>query len=128
MLRRLRGSRSASKAWQEARLEEKSQRGSWRRWELIPRLNQSDASNIRARVGISFGGVVALILADLIVLPILDIYRRYYGMKMTLFILLTFYFSMSVAACLDHHSLVRWELVRDLEIRIRSRAHPGHTR
>jgi hypothetical protein len=26
--------------WHEARLEEKSQRGSWRRWELIPRLNQ----------------------------------------------------------------------------------------
>jgi uncharacterized membrane protein YraQ (UPF0718 family) len=48
--------------------------------------------------GISFGGVVAFILADLIVLPILDIYRRYYGMKMTLFILATFYFSMSVAA------------------------------
>jgi uncharacterized protein len=48
--------------------------------------------------GISFGGVVAFILADLIVLPILDIYRRYYGMKMTFFILATFYFSMSVAA------------------------------
>jgi uncharacterized protein len=48
--------------------------------------------------GISFGGVVAFILADLIVLPILDIYRRYYGMKTTLFILATFYFSMSVAA------------------------------
>ena len=48
--------------------------------------------------GISFGGVVAFILADLIVLPILDIYRRYYGMKMTVFILATFYISMSVAA------------------------------
>jgi uncharacterized membrane protein YraQ (UPF0718 family) len=48
--------------------------------------------------GISFGGVIAFILADLIVLPILDIYRRYHGMKMALFILATFYFSMSVAA------------------------------
>ncbi len=48
--------------------------------------------------GISFGGVVAFILADLIVLPILDIYRRYYGMKMSRFILVTFYISMSVAA------------------------------
>src|SRR5215472_10678633 len=48
--------------------------------------------------GISFGGVVAFILADLIVLPILDIYRRYYGMKMSLFILAIFYFSMSLAA------------------------------
>ena len=41
--------------WQEARLEEKSQCGSWRRWELIPRLNQSDASNMRARVDRSGG-------------------------------------------------------------------------
>lgn len=48
--------------------------------------------------GISFGGVVAFILADLIVLPILDIYRRYYAIKMSLFILATFYVSMSLAA------------------------------
>ncbi len=48
--------------------------------------------------GISFGGVVAFILADLIVLPILDIYRRYYGLKMSLFILVTFYIWMSLAA------------------------------
>ena len=32
--------------------------------------------------GISFGGVLAFIFADLIILPILDIYRRYYGWKM----------------------------------------------
>src|SRR5207244_1804224 len=31
--------------------------------------------------GISFGGVLAFIFADLIVLPILDIYRRYYGAR-----------------------------------------------
>jgi uncharacterized protein len=48
--------------------------------------------------GISFGGVVAFILADLIVLPILDIYRRYYSAKMSVFILATFYLSMSLAA------------------------------
>jgi uncharacterized membrane protein YraQ (UPF0718 family) len=29
--------------------------------------------------GISFGGVIAFIFADLIVLPILNIYRKYYG-------------------------------------------------
>ena len=29
--------------------------------------------------GISFGGVIAFIFADLIILPILDIYRKYYG-------------------------------------------------
>src|SRR5579864_5483188 len=32
--------------------------------------------------GVSFGGVVAFIFAHLIVLPILDIYRRYYGLHM----------------------------------------------
>jgi uncharacterized protein len=31
--------------------------------------------------GISFGGVISFIFADLIVLPILDIYRRYYGLR-----------------------------------------------
>jgi uncharacterized membrane protein YraQ (UPF0718 family) len=48
--------------------------------------------------GISFGGVIAFIFADLIVLPILDIYRRYYGLRMTGFLLATFYVSMAVAA------------------------------
>src|SRR5205807_1634298 len=33
--------------------------------------------------GISFGGVISFLFADLIVLPILNIYRRYYGLKMT---------------------------------------------
>jgi uncharacterized protein len=44
--------------------------------------------------GISFGGVVAFIFADLIVLPILNIYRKYYGWKMALFLLGTFYVTM----------------------------------
>jgi hypothetical protein len=44
--------------------------------------------------GISFGGVIAFIFADLIVIPVLDIYRKYYGMKIMVFILTTFYASM----------------------------------
>jgi uncharacterized protein len=47
--------------------------------------------------GISFGGVVAFIFADLIILPILVIYRKYYGTKMMLFILATFYATMATA-------------------------------
>jgi len=47
--------------------------------------------------GISFGGVVSFIFADLIVLPILDIYRKYYGWKVMGFILLTFYATMAAA-------------------------------
>jgi uncharacterized membrane protein YraQ (UPF0718 family) len=47
--------------------------------------------------GISFGGVLAFIFADLLILPILDIYRRYYGWKMAGFILVTFYAAMAAA-------------------------------
>jgi uncharacterized protein len=47
--------------------------------------------------GISFGGVVAFIFADLLVLPILDIYRRYYGRRMAIFLLATFYAAMVAA-------------------------------
>ena len=47
--------------------------------------------------GISFGGVLAFIFADLIILPILDIYRRYYGWKMTGFLLASFYATMAAA-------------------------------
>jgi uncharacterized protein len=49
------------------------------------------------RGGISFGGVVSFIFADLIVLPILDIYRRYYGGRVALYILATFYVTMVAA-------------------------------
>ena len=47
--------------------------------------------------GISFGGVLAFIFADLIVLPILDIYRKYYGRRMAWFLLATFYGTMAAA-------------------------------
>src|SRR5207244_10777082 len=50
--------------------------------------------------GISFGGVIAFIFADLIILPILNIYRKYYGGKMTLFLLATFYATMVVPGSL----------------------------
>jgi len=48
--------------------------------------------------GISFGGVIAFIFADLIVLPILNIYRKDYGLKMAAFLFATFYAAMAVAA------------------------------
>jgi hypothetical protein len=48
--------------------------------------------------GISFGGVIAFLFADLIILPILDIYRKYYGMKVASLLFVVFYASMSLAA------------------------------
>ncbi len=47
--------------------------------------------------GISFGGVVAFIYADLIIVPILNIYRKYYGLRMAAFLLVSFYVAMVLA-------------------------------
>ena len=47
--------------------------------------------------GISFGGVISFIFADLIALPLLLIYRRYYGTRMTLRMLALFWAVMSTA-------------------------------
>ncbi len=47
--------------------------------------------------GISFGGVLAFIFADLIIAPILNIYRKYYGWRMAGFLLGSFYVTMVAA-------------------------------
>src|SRR6059036_1316526 len=47
--------------------------------------------------GISFGGVLAFIFADLIILPIIDIYRKYYGWRMAGFLLVVFYVTMAAS-------------------------------
>jgi uncharacterized membrane protein YraQ (UPF0718 family) len=44
--------------------------------------------------GISFGGVISFIFADLIIVPILIIYRKYYGTRMMLALLGIFYATM----------------------------------
>src|SRR6266699_2241938 len=50
--------------------------------------------------GISFGGVIAFIYADLLVLPIIDIYHKYYGWKMAGLIVGVLYVAMALAALL----------------------------
>ena len=47
--------------------------------------------------GISFGGVVSFIFADLIIIPLLLIYRKYYGTAMALRIFAAFYAAMAAA-------------------------------
>jgi YHS domain-containing protein/uncharacterized membrane protein YraQ (UPF0718 family) len=47
--------------------------------------------------GISFGGVVSFIFADLITFPLLLIYRRFYGWALTLRILAAFWLVMATA-------------------------------
>ena len=48
--------------------------------------------------GISFGGVIAFIFADLIAFPLLMIYRRYYGWRLMWRMLAVFWALMSTAA------------------------------
>jgi uncharacterized membrane protein YraQ (UPF0718 family)/YHS domain-containing protein len=50
--------------------------------------------------GISFGGVIAFIFADLIAFPLLLIYRRYYGTRVMLRMLVVFWALMSTAGLL----------------------------
>jgi uncharacterized membrane protein YraQ (UPF0718 family)/YHS domain-containing protein len=47
--------------------------------------------------GISFGGVISFIFADLIALPLVLIYRKYYGSALTLRLFAWFYVVMAVA-------------------------------
>src|SRR5437016_5902302 len=47
--------------------------------------------------GISFGGVIAFVFADLLIIPILDIYRKYYGGRMALYLLVVSYAAMALA-------------------------------
>ncbi len=50
--------------------------------------------------GISFGGVISFIFADLIIFPILRIYYKYYGLKMATYIFGIFYIAMAGAGYL----------------------------
>jgi len=47
--------------------------------------------------GISFGGVVAFIFADLITFPLLMVYRKYYGLRLTVRLLVLLWAAMAVA-------------------------------
>src|SRR4029077_8383280 len=50
--------------------------------------------------GISFGGVISFIFADLIILPILNIYRKYFGGRMSLYLLAVSFGAMALAGFL----------------------------
>lgn len=47
--------------------------------------------------GISFGGVISFIYADLLIIPILNIYRKYYGWSMTIFLAISSYVAIVLA-------------------------------
>jgi uncharacterized protein len=47
--------------------------------------------------GISFGGVISFVFGDLVIIPVLNIYRKYYGGRMTLYLLCSSYVAMALA-------------------------------
>lgn len=53
--------------------------------------------------GVSFAGVMAFIFSDLVVFPVLRINAKYYGWKMSLFILFLLFTSLIVASLLLHY-------------------------
>jgi len=66
-------------------------------WSFVCSIGNVPLAAVLWNGGISFGGVVAFIFADLIILPILTIYRKYYGTRMMLFLLGTFYVAMALS-------------------------------
>ena len=45
--------------------------------------------------GVSFAGVIAFVYADLITIPVLNVYRKYYGLKVMAYILGVFFVTMA---------------------------------
>jgi hypothetical protein len=69
--------------------------------------------------GLGFAGVLSFLYADLIVLPLLDVYRRYYGLKMAVYIGIIFYVTMVAAGLLMSLVFEAWHQVpaRNLNVR-----------
>jgi hypothetical protein len=50
--------------------------------------------------GASFGGILAFLYGDLIILPLLDVYRRYFGWRMAAYMAVVFFATMALSACI----------------------------
>ncbi len=64
--------------------------------------------------GISFAGVIAFVYADLITIPVLNVYRKYYGWKVMLYILGVFFVTMAFTGFLMEELFNALGIVPDL--------------
>ncbi|WP_327053401.1 permease [Halomicrococcus gelatinilyticus] len=64
--------------------------------------------------GISFAGVIAFVYADLITIPVLNVYRKYYGWKVMLYILGVFFVTMAFTGFLMEEVFTLLGIVPDL--------------
>jgi uncharacterized membrane protein YraQ (UPF0718 family) len=63
--------------------------------------------------GVSFAGVMAFIFSDLVVFPVLRINAKYYGWKMSLFILFLLFTSLIGTSLLLHYGFTLFDLLPD---------------
>lgn len=63
--------------------------------------------------GVSFAGIMAFIFSDLVVFPVLRINAKYYGWKMSLFILFLLFTSLVATSLLLHYGLDLFSLLPD---------------
>jgi uncharacterized membrane protein YraQ (UPF0718 family) len=75
--------------------------------------------------GISFGGVVSFVFADLITLPLLLIYRKYFGVKLTIRLLIVFWTTMSFAGLVTEYLFKFAHLVPDARPKMVAVVHFG---
>jgi uncharacterized membrane protein YraQ (UPF0718 family) len=68
--------------------------------------------------GISFGGALAFLYGDLIILPILNIYRKYYGIRVAALLFVLFYIAMALAALIVEFLFAA--------LHLQPQRHPGH--
>jgi len=64
--------------------------------------------------GVSFAGVIAFVYADLITIPVLNVYRKYYGWKVMLYILGVFFVTMAFTGFLMEQLFDLLGIVPDL--------------
>jgi YHS domain-containing protein len=75
--------------------------------------------------GISFGGVVSFVFADLITIPLLLIYRKYFGARLTLRLLAAFWAVMSIAGLATEYLFKLAQIVPANQLRLTSITHVG---
>ena len=63
--------------------------------------------------GISFGETISFIFADLVALPLVLIYKKFFGLKLSLKLVAVFWFTMSLIALVASVAIVALYLSRD---------------
>jgi len=75
--------------------------------------------------GISFGGVISFVFADLITLPLLLIYRKYYGTRLTLRLLGVFWAVMSAGGLATQYLFELAHIIPANQLRVSAATHFG---